>query len=115
MAEQADVLFPDLIKPLRAMGAHQSSDAETHTWLTPPHIIEALGPFDLDPCAAPDPRPWPTAKTHWGRHDNSLNRPWFGRVWMNPPYGPKTQIGSWMRRLADHGHGTALIFARTET
>lgn len=25
-------------------------------WLTPPHILDALGPFDLDPCA-PDPRP----------------------------------------------------------
>ena len=22
-------------------------------WLTPKHIVEALGPFDLDPCGAP--------------------------------------------------------------
>ena len=20
-------------------------------WLTPPHVLQALGPFDLDPCA----------------------------------------------------------------
>lgn len=108
-------LFPDLTGKVRAMGSHQSHDAETHTWLTPPHIIEALGPFDLDPCAAPEPRPWPTARVHWNRDDNSLNREWTGRVWLNPPYGPKAQIAPWMRRMAAHGLGTALIFARTET
>lgn len=31
------------------------------TWLTPKYIIDELGPFDLDPCAA-DSMPWPTAK-----------------------------------------------------
>ncbi len=32
---------------------------------------------------------------------------------MNPPYGPET--GKWLEKLADHGNGIALIFARTET
>jgi hypothetical protein len=109
------VLFPDVIAKVGGIGSHQSSGANTHTWLTPPYIIEALGPFDLDPCAAPMPRPWNTATTHWLHGDNSLNRKWFGRVWLNPPYGPKAQIAPWMRRMADHGRGTALIFARTET
>lgn len=108
-------LFPELVVRVSSAGSHESQDAETHTWLTPPNIIKALGPFDLDPCAAPEPRPWPTASTHWTRVDNSLNRPWFGRVWLNPPYGKKAQIAPWLRRLADHGSGTALIFARTET
>lgn len=97
------------------MGSHQSAGADTHVWLTPPHILDALGPFDLDPCAAPEPRPWPTATTHWGPADTPLARPWLGRVWLNPPYGPKALIGPWLRRMADHGQGTALIFARTET
>lgn len=97
------------------IGGHHSPDADTHTWLTPPFILDALGPFDLDPCAAPQPRPWPTATTMWGRGDNALNRPWTGRVWLNPPYGPPNVLGPWLRRLAHHAHGTALIFARTET
>lgn len=47
-----------------AIGSHQSARAATTTWLTPPEILTALGgssSFDLDPCAAPLPRPWSTA------------------------------------------------------
>lgn len=36
-----------------------------------------------------------------------------GRVWLNPPYGRETF--RWLARLAEHGSGLALIFARTET
>jgi len=108
-------LFAETDGKVRAMGSHHSAAAGSQVWLTPPYIIEALGEFDLDPCAAPEPRPWGTAGTHWGRADNSLDRPWFGRVWLNPPYGPKDSIAPWLRRLVEHGRGTALIFARTET
>jgi hypothetical protein len=96
-----------------AMGAHQSARMLTDTWLTPLEILVALGPFDLDPCAAPDPRPWPTAARHITRPDDGLTAEWQGRVFLNPPYGP--QAGRWLGRLAHHGHGTALVFARTET
>jgi hypothetical protein len=109
-------LFAETDAKVRALGSHESASvAREMTWLTPPFILEALGPFDLDPCAAPEPRPWPTAAIHWGRNDNALLRSWEGRVWLNPPYGPKSSIAPWLRRLADHGCGTALIFARTET
>lgn len=81
-------------------------------WLTPRHVIDALGEFDLDPCA-PVNRPWPTAAQHFTIFDDGLSKEWGGRVWMNPPYG--TQTGKWMKRLAGHGNGIALIFARTET
>ena len=40
---------------------------------------------------------------------------WSGRVWLNPPYGGPSVVGPWMRRMASHGDGVALIFARTET
>jgi len=97
------------------MGAHHSARMLTDTWLTPPWILDALGPFGLDPCAAPEPRPWPTAARHIGRPDDGLAAEWppHDRVWLNPPYGPAT--GRWLGRLAAHGRGTALVFARTET
>lgn len=81
-------------------------------WLTPPEILCALGSFDLDPCA-PIRRPWEIAEKHYTIEDNGLVRAWRGRVWLNPPYGQQT--GRWLFRLAEHGNGIALIFARTET
>ena len=97
------------------MGKHQSSAMVSDTWLTPPHIIMALGAFDLDPCAAPEPRPWPTAAEHWTKEHDGLKHDWFGRVWLNPPYGPPPIVGPWLRRMRMHDRGIALIFARTET
>ncbi len=81
-------------------------------WLTPPHVLRALGAFDLDPCS-PIGRPWDTASEHYTLMDNGLNKQWRGRIWLNPPYGNQTE--QWIKRLADHGNGIALIFARTET
>lgn len=97
------------------IGSHQSPSMQTDEWLTPPHVLAAVGPFDLDPCACSEPRPWPTATEHYTREDNGLMKPWHGRIWLNPPYGGPPIVGPWMRRLADHGNGIALIFARTET
>ena len=95
------------------IGGHHSGGFTTETWLTPPHVLAALGTFDLDPCAAPSPRPWATALRHIELPQDGLAEPWIGRVWMNPPYGRET--ARWLARLADHGQGTALVFARTET
>lgn len=92
--------------------SHERSASGKDEWLTPPSIIKALGEFDLDPCS-PVNRPWPTAKRHLTQLDDGLAHDWAGRVWCNPPYGNKT--GLWMEKLADHGDGICLIFARTET
>ncbi len=85
---------------------------ETSTWLTPPHILEALGQFDLDPCS-PLNRPWDTASNHYTVEDDGLMQPWFGRVWLNPPYGKEAT--PFMEKMAVHRDGIALLFARTET
>ncbi len=88
--------------PARTMGSHQSHRAGTTTWLTPPHVIAALGPFDLDPCAHVG---WPTAKAGIYLPRDGLTTPWSGRVWLNPPYG--AEVWRWLARLAEHGRGTA--------
>jgi len=86
----------------------------TNEWLTPEYIIDALGPFDLDPCAPPDKRrPWDTAGEHYSEPQDGLSLPWRGRVWLNPPYGRETF--KWMAKLAEHKQGIGLIFARTDT
>lgn len=143
------------------IGSHTKPiEGETNTWLTPEWLIKALSTdrgFDLDPCAAPSPRPWDTAKLYYELPQDGLRLPWSGpwcptcgavsgtrqveikgnvarefhrcpkcgeglslvglcqpyRVWLNPPYGKETDV--WLEKLADHKHGLALIFARTET
>lgn len=96
---------------------NENAVSGTDVWLTPPPLLVKLGAFDLDPCS-PLNRPWDTAKTHYTIEDDGLNQPWFGRVWMNPPYG--RGMDKWMLKLKHHaqtgaGTGIALIFARTET
>lgn len=105
---------PEIKAGRKGMGSHQSAAADKDSWLTPPEIIKALGAFDLDPCMCLN-RPWDTAKRHLTIVENGLLQPWEGRVWMNPPYGGPDMVGPWMRRMVQHGRGTALIFARTET
>lgn len=104
-------LFGTEAPTIRAMSGHQSASGGTDEWLTPPEVIDALGPFDLDPCA-PINRPWPTARQHYTIADNGLAQPWHGFVWCNPPYA---NVPAWLTKLAEHGNGIALIFARTET
>lgn len=94
------------------IGGHQSAHSRTDEWLTPPEILRPLGQFDLDPSSAIG-QLWMTASTMYTVQDDGLSKPWFGRVWLNPPYARK--IGKWMDRLASHGNGIALTFARTDT
>lgn len=98
-----------------SLSSHQRPHrGSSDVWLTPPEILSAVGPFDLDPCAAPDPRPWDTAARHITLPDDGLSADWGGSfVWCNPPFGP--DAAAWLGRMAAHRHGIALVPARTET
>ena len=91
---------------------HENTTANHHDWITPRHIVEAVGPFDLDPCQSLN-QPWQCAANGYTENDDGLSKEWNGIVWMNPPYG--RAIEKWMRRLAEHGNGIGLMFARTDT
>lgn len=93
-------------------GHHHPYSGASDDWLTPKPIIDNLGPFDLDPCASYQ-QPWRSARIMYAPPKNGLALPWKGMVWCNPPYGPQTW--EWLERLAEHGEGIALTFARTET
>ena len=92
---------------------HLPNEGKTSEWYTPAHVFDAIGiTFDLDPCAPPGGVPWVPARHHFSRADDGLAREWFGRVWLNPPYGK--EAGKWVEKLADHGDGIALVFSRTD-
>lgn len=93
------------------LGSHQTTIGASQTYITPKAIIDELGPFDLDPCAA-DPRPWDCARINYTAL--GLQSPWFGFVWLNPPFD-RRGVHEWVEKLAEHGNGIALLHARTET
>jgi len=103
---------------MTALAVHHSS--ATDEWATPRAFFDRLaaefGGFDLDPCCLPESAKTPQFYTP---EDDGLTAPWFGRVWMNPPYG--RTIGYWTARAresVDSGHAdlvVGLLPARTDT
>lgn len=91
----------------------EKSANSTDEWYTPPEIIESLGPFDLDPCAPVKPL-WQTAKVMYNKNEDGLKQVWNGRVWLNPPYS-RPLIEKFVKRLAEHGNGIALLFNRCDS
>lgn len=92
----------------RSQSKHKSVE-----WYTPAWVFDALGlQFDLDPSSPHDFITAVPAATKYTVFDDGLKKPWFGRVFLNPPYGPAT--GFWIRRMVEHGNGIALVFSRTD-
>jgi hypothetical protein len=100
---------------MAGIGSHTLANRGlTDTWLTPPEIWKSLGHFDLDPCCAIN-QPWHIADRNWTIKDDGLTSEWepSWRCFVNPPYGRQTS--NWLQKMAKHGNGIALTFARTET
>lgn len=95
---------------------HESTNNETVEWYTPKWVFDAIGlTYDLDPCSPGSHKTSVPAKKHLTVVEDGLATPWDkdDLVWMNPPYG--LGIYKWMDKLAEHGNGIALIFARMDT
>ncbi|PZQ55798.1 MAG: adenine methyltransferase [Novosphingobium pentaromativorans] len=81
-------------------------------WYTPKYIFDALDcRFDMD-AAAPMRGPLHVPCDTW-IYDYSLQKPWHGFVWMNPPFGGRNALEPWMGKFFDHGDGIALTPDRT--
>jgi hypothetical protein len=93
------------------MAAYEKQ-GESDEWYTPRYIFEALSvSFDLDVASPPEgPRYVPAEK--WFS-EMSLERDWFGFIWMNPPFGHQSTKRNWLRKFFDHGNGIALLPDRT--
>jgi hypothetical protein len=85
----------------------EKSKNSTDEWYTPKEIIDALGKFDLDPCAPMRPL-WRTARVMYNKEQDGLKQKWEGRVWLNPPYSRPT-IEHFIARMVEHNNGIALL------
>lgn len=99
---------------------------ENDTYLTPRPLLEALGPFDFDPCCPPA-MPWRTARVMLtneelkGRHGRSwakvfprrldgLSAKWVGFTFLNPGF---SEILPWAERMNEHRDGIVLTPAKS--
>lgn len=79
---------------------------------TPKWIFDALGvQFDLD-VACPPEGPAHTPAHYWYTQEtDGLASPWYGNVWMNPPF---SKTSPWVNKFMTHQHGICLVpFARS--
>lgn len=117
---------PDLVEQAKQetasrLNVHFTSDSEE--WYTPPEIVSAainlFGAIDLDPCSNSKESPSIPAKAHYTKGDDGLAQEWFGKVYMNPPYG--RVIADWVAKAADEyecgnvSGALLLVPARTDT
>jgi hypothetical protein len=97
------------------MAEHEPCLGASDDWYTPPAIFDALGlTFDLDPCS-PGPEHWVPARRVYTIADDGLAQPWYGVVFMNPPFGGRNGHVPWLIRFLDHGNGIAIVRAYTSS
>lgn len=97
------------------MAEHEPCIGATDDWYTPPEIFSALGlQFDLDPCS-PGSGHWVPANSIYTIKDDGLSQPWFGLVFMNPPFGKRNGHVPWLQRFFNHGNGIAVVRAYTSS
>lgn len=116
--EQGRVVSPRAI-------LHQSESVE---WYTPQPFVEAvravMGGIDLDPASCEAANAVVGARAYYAKEHDGLRARWFGRVFLNPPYGKergRSNQESWSARLlAEFQAGRVaeailLVNANTET
>ena len=103
----------------KKISVHFSS--KSAEWYTPEVIIdktlELFGEITLDPCSNPG-KPNVPAENHFTKDDDGLSKKWFGKVYMNPPYG--RELKKWILYLCEQyesgnvDEAIALVPSRTD-
>ncbi len=86
----------------------QTSYTSDDYW-TPKWIFDTMGvEFDLDVACPPNgPAHTPTTN-YYTKQDDGLTSPWYGNVFMNPPFS-KPQ--PWIMRFLEHANGIGICVA----
>lgn len=103
---------------------HVARATGENEWYTPSRftILAAgvMGGIDLDPASSDVAQERVNAGAYYTIDDDGLSKPWFGNVWLNPPYS-KDLIGRFADKLVGHveagevSQAVVLINNATET
>ena len=84
------------------------TSSNTNEWYTPERIIGlvklVMGNIDLDPASCEFAQRWIKADNYFTKEDSGLTKNWYGRVFLNPPYGKTGNHSNqdiWATKLID--------------
>jgi hypothetical protein len=118
LAQQHGLLLP----PQKSHDCAVQHSSDSNEWYTLPYWVEParelMDGIDLDPASSAEPQSWIQARTFYTQLDDGLQQPWFGRLWLNPPYGKRNHVQgiygatAWVQRAIkeyEAGHVTQAV------
>jgi phage N-6-adenine-methyltransferase len=104
--EPEEVGFPVLAdaEPSESV-PHVARSSGENEWYTPAKFVViaagVMGCIDLDPASSDEAQKIVNAGAYYTISQDGLAKPWFGNVWLNPPYS-KDLIGKFVAKLLSH-------------
>ena len=97
---------------------HVAFNSGNNEWYTPKEFIDAarivMGAIDLDPASSEIANETVQAEKIYTAEDNGLACPWFGNVWLNPPYSSDL-IGQFAEKVKDKEYNQAIVLVNNAT
>jgi phage N-6-adenine-methyltransferase len=91
----------DVLEPSESV-PHVARSSGENEWYTPAKFIViaagVMGCIDLDPASSDEAQKTVNAGAYYTIETDGLTKPWFGNVWLNPPYS-KDLVGKFAAKL----------------
>lgn len=88
------------------------TSSKSNDWYTPEYLIknvkEVLGRIDIDPASNYTANKWIDARLIYTKDDNGFTKSWYGKLFLNPPYGQAS------KKIGNYGSSAWLLKAYAE-
>lgn len=84
-------------------------DKTKDEWYTPKYIVDMFGKFDLDPASNEYNSKRLNIPKYFSKENSALDKEWYGRVWLNPPFSLKNEFIAKAREQVDKGNCEVFI------